>query len=320
VDYWKMMTEDLLLSEDPTKIFEKGVINDKARKVLGNDSISKEKVMNRLGIEDEEIKQAELERIEWTEEQYARKRALEGLKNKRVVQKALGVLGLDPSAEKVMNTLGVDENELQEANKEIFERQEQQIIRSRKNYGSIDKKHGKKALDILGYDPSTVKIMSTLGMDEQDLIDHQQEQIAEYEQQLERKRCTISILNKKGSLKAQKVLGLDYSKHKLVDTLGIDDAEVEEAEQQYYERTEEMIKKKRMRDDRINKKHIQKALKVLGHDPSELKLEATLGVDKETIQKLSGKSSVTFSHQKSYFVYVPLVLAVSAVLMYFYTL
>lgn len=52
-----------------------------------------------------------------------------------------------------------------------------------------------------------------------------------------------------------------------------------------FESRETEIKRKRQIQDRQNKKHIQKALKVLGHDPSEQKLEEKLGIEKEQIRR-----------------------------------
>ncbi len=64
----------------------------------------------------------------------------------------------------------------------------------------------------------------------------------------------------------------------------MDDEEVELAEQEEYERSEEQIKKRRDSLGYSNKKKIQKALNVLGQDPfSEKKLESKLGVAIDTI-------------------------------------
>jgi len=81
---------------------------------------------------------------------------------------------------------------------------------------------------------------------------------------------------------------------KIINTLGLDDWELEEAEKEEYERQEERIKKARMNIDLMNKKKSKKALTILGHDPSQRKLENTLGVDNQTLRyMLSNKNTVS---------------------------
>jgi hypothetical protein len=92
-------------------------------------------------------------------------------------------------------------------------RQEEEIMRQRKKSG-MDRKHGAKALGVLGHDPSLAKAMNTLGMDSDELHNHQQEQISQYEDTMKRyhsssecsKLCRkrdTSVLNKKTTTKAQ---------------------------------------------------------------------------------------------------------------------
>jgi hypothetical protein len=182
-----------------------------------------------------------------------------------------------------MDTLGVDEKELAEAKLEIFEREEEVHRRKRKNSAGMDKKHSLKALDIIGFDPSEQKIRNTLGLQESDIDKIKQDKIEEYEEDCKRERRN-SHPKKKESLKALKVLGLDPSKQKIAETLGMEAEQIREAELETIERTEELIKRSRQHDDRINKKNIIKALKVLGHDPSEAKLETHFGIEKSILQ------------------------------------
>lgn len=63
----------------------------------------------------------------------------------------------------------------------------------------------------------------------------------------------------------------------MLDILGIDSDILKEVEENEREKEEEKIKKKRMFNDKINKKKNRKALKILGHNPSIKKIEETLG-------------------------------------------
>lgn len=105
------------------------------------------------------------------------------------------MLGIDPSKQKLMNTLGVDENTLgeilrlirhvyttfgkgsaedlnfgvhtllsaEEVRMETVLREEDVYRRKRKNSASMDKKHALKALDMLGVDPSKDKVRHSFG-------------------------------------------------------------------------------------------------------------------------------------------------------------
>jgi len=269
-----------------------GKAPEKAMKLLGRE-FSKEKVMNRLGIEGDDLKQAELERIERVEETYERKREVEAIINKKESVKALEILGVDPSKEKVMSCLGVGEDVIEEAKMEVVEREEQKIARQRRNSGS-NKKNIQKALDVLGHDPSKEKIMNTLGMDERDIEDVEKERVEIYEQECSKKRSN-SWLNKKEAQKALKVLGLDPSKDKVMETLGIVDNELKVAEEEQMGRTEEIFNGIIQKRVIQNKKANQKALKILGHDPSETKLQNKFGENYEVLRKENSDSSFASS-------------------------
>ena len=151
--------------------------------------------------------------------------------------------------------------------------------------------------------------MTTLGMDGSDYEQVNQDNAELFEEELEKKRNSATI-DKKKSVKALKILGLDPSKNKLSNRLGLDPEvksiksfsqsskitfeflnshydyqEIELAEQEEYERSEEQIKKRRSDSiETLNKKKVQKALNVLGQDPfSQRKLESKLGVDRDTL-------------------------------------
>jgi len=196
------------------------------------------------------------------------------------------VLGIDPSKEKIMDRLGIDEDIFEEAKMEIIEREEQKIVRKRRNSGGNNKRNASKALDVLGHDPSKEKVMNTLGMDEIDVNDVEKEKIEIYEQQCTRKRSN-SWLNKKNAAKAMKVLGLEPSKDKIMETLGIVEVDLKEIEQQQIEWNGEINNNIIHKRVTKNKKANKKALKVVGYEPSDIKLQKTLGVELNIIKNVS---------------------------------
>eukprot|EP01114_Cavostelium_apophysatum_P010362 TRINITY_DN2399_c0_g1_i3.p1 TRINITY_DN2399_c0_g1~~TRINITY_DN2399_c0_g1_i3.p1 ORF type:complete len:253 (-),score=18.55 TRINITY_DN2399_c0_g1_i3:10-768(-) len=198
----------------------------KASKVLGQDSLSSEKISSKLGIEAEEIQQAAVERAEREEEKLRRTRDVECVRDRKNAQKALDVLGLDASIEKLKNRLGVDEEVIVEAQREEFERQEESIRKQRRNSCQMDRRHVGKALDVLGHNPSEEKVISLLGMDEEDLKLLREENGHRYERSLKRRR-SVSTLNRRTTGKAQRVLGLYPSRDKIIDRLGIDSSVVD---------------------------------------------------------------------------------------------
>jgi len=89
-------------------------------------------------------------------------------------------------------------------------------------------------------------------MELKDVEDLKQEKREEYEGQMQRKRSN-SWVNKRAA-KAIRILGLDPSKEKIEYLLGLDSNQLDEVEQEQFEKEEEKIKKKRMSDLKINKK------------------------------------------------------------------
>jgi len=248
----------------------------KAMKFLGRDS-SREKVMNTLGIEGDELEQAEQARLEREEEKLERQRQTTSL-NKKDCIKALEVLGIDPSKEKIKDRLGIDEEVIQEAKMELIAREEEKYVRKRRNSAGSNKRNALKALDVLGVDPSKDKVMNTLGMDEKDVEVVEKEKVEIYEQECSRKRSN-SWLNKKDAAKAMKVLGVEPSRNKVMETLGIVELDLKEAEEQTLERKEEITNNIIHKRITKNKKANKKALKILGYDPSDIKLQNILGID-----------------------------------------
>jgi len=137
-----------------------------------------------------------------------------------------------------------------------------------------------KALEVLGRDLTEEKIVSTLGITEEELQKSHTEKIIREEEKERKKRMNIDKveLSRKKNSKALETLGHDPSLQKIIERLGISEKEVEEARRFHQERTEELIKRMRDRSSFANKKYIQKALEILGHDPSKEKLRKILGI------------------------------------------
>jgi hypothetical protein len=81
-------------------------------------------------------------------------------------------------------------------------------------------------------------------------------------------------LSNKMPEKAKKVLGRDTSREKVMNVMGLDDEDVEEAERERAERLETELKDRREKEPIMrNKKENTKALEILGQDPSKDKVE-----------------------------------------------
>jgi len=137
----------------------------KALAMLGHD-LSREKVKKTLGIDEDSVKQIEKEKTKKVKFTFSRKRALSApTVDKRHAVKALSRLGLDISAKKAMQLLGLDEGVVKEAYLEELQRHEERISRQRESRATRDKKRIQKALNVIGYDPSLEKVLDTLGVE-----------------------------------------------------------------------------------------------------------------------------------------------------------
>ncbi|GAM25466.1 hypothetical protein SAMD00019534_086410, partial [Acytostelium subglobosum LB1] len=140
----------------------------------------------------------------------------------------------------------------------------------------------KKVMDVLGdFNPSDDKIKKTLGIDDQEykmIQDEQQEQAC----MAAKDRIPI---NKRETRKAQSTLGLNLSKEKLMNVLGVDEDTITEAEQEESELRD--IKKRKLIESIAlsNKRALKKALTLLGFNPSSSKLMRTLGVSESDLAK-----------------------------------
>jgi hypothetical protein len=148
---------------------------------------------------------------------------------KRGSEKALKLLGVDPSKGKLRAKLGLENDEAVAS-----AAQESQIayevgalsdefvgapMARRKSEPMINKKKSGKAMKLLGIDPSRAKIQERFGLtqEEQQAIDG-----ALSELQLPEASAAITT-NKKEVLKACRVLGYDFSREKVSHVLGIED-------------------------------------------------------------------------------------------------
>ncbi|EGC37900.1 hypothetical protein DICPUDRAFT_97090 [Dictyostelium purpureum] len=136
----------------------------------------------------------------------------------------------------------------------------------------------KKVMDVLGdFNPSEDKIKKTLGIDEDEL-----RQINEEKQTISSPKDRIPI-NRKLTKKAQDTLGINLSREKLMDVFGVDEDTINWAESEESEHKENLIKKSRENIVSSNKRTLQKALSKMGIDPSNHKIARTLGVSEELL-------------------------------------
>jgi len=154
-------------------------------------------------------------------------------RNKRNSQKALALLGHDPSTEKVKNTLGIDEEAMNHAHM-------QNVLyhnRPRRVETSIHKRKYAKALSTLGFDVSLYKATQLLGVEEESVLSSvlhyhaEQRALHQEDDRHYRKRGQEyqALHNKKRNRKALNVIGYDPSLEKALDMLGVKEGTQEEA-------------------------------------------------------------------------------------------
>ncbi|KAM9957416.1 hypothetical protein ACTFIR_009521 [Dictyostelium discoideum] len=168
----------------------------------------------------------------------------------------------------------------------------------------------KKVMDVLGdFNPSEDKIKKTLGIDEDEMRMINEE-----------KNTVISPakdripINRKLTKKAQDTLGINLSKEKLMDVLGVDENTINCAASEESEHKENKIKLKRENSITTNKRSLQKALSKMGIDASSVKLTRTLGVPKNELPNPSNKDTTfkSSSLQFLFFIAVGILLIVLA--------
>lgn len=136
--------------------------------------------------------------------------------NKKDNAKALQVLGIDPSLNKLEDSLGIEEEEI----RNFIAQSQFDYCQTPSTSYFIDKKKNKKACEVLGYDPSLFKIMSYFGFELEEQVLNALEESSPntllYVPTFER------VVSKKDSQKACKVLGYDPSLSKLMKMIGLD--------------------------------------------------------------------------------------------------
>ncbi|KYQ88632.1 hypothetical protein DLAC_11378 [Tieghemostelium lacteum] len=149
----------------------------------------------------------------------------------------------------------------------------------------------KKAIEVLGdFNPSEDKLKKTLGIGEDEI------------RQIQEEKTIISSsakdripMNKKETRKAQNTLGINLSKEKLMDVLGVDEPTITEAQCEEVEHQEKQIKRFREHLIISNKRALKKGLEKMGCDPSSSKIMRLLGVSQV---ELNSGSSGTNSNIK----------------------
>eukprot|EP01102_Stenamoeba_stenopodia_P008931 TRINITY_DN2610_c0_g1_i2.p1 TRINITY_DN2610_c0_g1~~TRINITY_DN2610_c0_g1_i2.p1 ORF type:complete len:405 (+),score=115.52 TRINITY_DN2610_c0_g1_i2:146-1360(+) len=254
----------------------------KAMLVLGLD-LSDEKLKDKLGIDEETLRQAK-ETARELREQAEQKTNMKLPLNRDGLRKALQVLGEDPSRKKIMDKFGIDEVQLHDVEKELHQmRWENPDVSEARQSFIFNRKDYKKALAVLGYDPSAEKLMRIYGFQPEDLEIARRESLA-----LSDTIITNTTIPGRTSRKALKFFGVDPSREKLMHMYGFDDEEVTNAINYRNSLVEErfhdpIAQKKRLHIS--NRAESKKAFDLLGEDPSERKLLDKLGVGKETFEK-----------------------------------
>lgn len=138
---------------------------------------------------------------------------------KRENAKALKLLGVDPSKDKIEESLGIDSDYVAIA---LCESQRKRYGEETIDTTSVNRKTCRKALALLGYDHSLHKIMNTFGFKEEEealkAVKESSPNTLLYVPTFEPK------INKKDDKKAWKVLGFDPSIFKVLRVLGIHSA------------------------------------------------------------------------------------------------
>lgn len=130
--------------------------------------------------------------------------------------KALQVLGIDPSLEKLESSLGIEQEELRSLMQDNLFSYHQELV----PYHNVDKKKNRKAYEVLGYDPSLIKIMNYFGFEVEEQVFSAVEESSPNTLLFE--PVFEPVINKKDAQKACKVLGYDPSLFKLIKMFGVD--------------------------------------------------------------------------------------------------
>lgn len=180
-------------------------------------SHSLDKVSQVIGVDMEQIKDIKKSLVEY---ELLKERVLNKAQQKRTAQKALDLLGHDPSTEKLKKTLGLDDVDIERMRMENSENEENRLLKKRIMDTPYDKKQSAKALSTLGFDPSVHRSMKILGIKEASLRKAISEENLKVEKRIMHSRKHLVSRNRKDNKKALHVIGHDPSKEKIIHQLG----------------------------------------------------------------------------------------------------
>lgn len=275
-------TETHLMKEYESRRASKLPPRDQIRKageVLGV-NFTDAKLMDTLGVDEPTLQQAK----ENVQEQRDKSEMLKKMRlpsDKTGLKKALKVLGEDPSRKKVMDKLGIDEVQLSDVEKEMNELLWENVAREGARTTFHTHTASKKALAVLGFDPTAEKLRKLYGIEEEDIIAAREQSIDALRQQPSNRY----IPDKQSNKKALQVLGVDPTREKLRTLYGMDDQELDNAEAERRRLEEEKIQKESKKTHVPDRTSTRKACSVLGIAPSEEKMMATFGLNKQGLEE-----------------------------------
>eukprot|EP00026_Physarum_polycephalum_P015405 Phypoly_transcript_16077.p1 GENE.Phypoly_transcript_16077~~Phypoly_transcript_16077.p1 ORF type:complete len:242 (-),score=36.92 Phypoly_transcript_16077:69-794(-) len=189
---------------------------DKLQQVLDY-SRSLDKLSQIIGEDIETVKDIKTEQLE---QEMTIERTIAIPPSRKTSQKALNMLGHNPSEEKAKRTLGLGATEMERVRSENLEMEEDRLQKKRAIDNPYDKKYSAKAFATLGFDPSEFRSMKLLGLSEDTLKQALLAESARLEQAIARRRRNVASRNRKDNKKALTVVGHDPSKEKAVNKLG----------------------------------------------------------------------------------------------------
>jgi len=223
--------------------------DEKLQQILGDYTPSNHKLVKTLGITPEALRELTIARLE--EQLEAQRRLGSELvnSNKKTSQKALAMLGINPSMKKAIAVLGCNEDEYHEAEVAVLTEQEEIIRQTRLHRAQIHVKNKRKAFHFLGLDPSAHKASQLLGIEDDEVVrelfreaEHERWQLSE--QKIVRRR-SHSLSNRRNLAKALEKLGVDPSSSKVQKLLGVSEGQLQEAIREESERVETQISRVR---------------------------------------------------------------------------
>jgi transcriptional regulator with XRE-family HTH domain len=186
------------------------MINDKAMRVLGGPS-QENKLANFYGVSPEDFDEIARERAAKLESDLDRIRGRERVCPTPQNAKARQVLGCDLSSSKLSQVLGISADEISQARRETAELHEEYIAQVREKKRFPDLKSTRKALQLLGFDPSRRKIQQFLGLSDEEFQQAEQDRLLRHEEYMTGLRQDEDISLRPVPRKAKKILGIRFS-------------------------------------------------------------------------------------------------------------